>query len=71
METNDNDKLNIKENDDTTPVVPQVKLVDVDVKNEVIALNMIVSFLNLAQRRGSFTIDESAKIFECLKKFQK
>jgi len=71
MEKNDIDKLNIKENDDTTPVVPQVKLVDVDVKNEVIALNMIVSFLNLAQRRGSFTIDESAKIFECLKKFQK
>jgi len=34
-------------------------------------LNMLVSFLNLAQRRGIFSIDESAKIWECINKFQK
>jgi len=27
--------------------------------------------LNLAQRRGAFSIDESSKIWECIKKFQK
>lgn len=51
--------------------VPQVKLVDVPVTDEITALNIMVSFLNLAQRRGAFTIDEAAKIFECVKKFQK
>ena len=49
----------------------EVKLVDIEVTNENVALNVIVSFLNLAQRRGVFSIDESAKIWECVKKFQK
>ena len=54
-----------------TPATPQVKLTEVAVVDEIVALNLIVSFLNLAQRRGAFTIDESAKIWECVKKFQK
>lgn len=49
----------------------EVKLVDVEVVNENVALNVLVSFLNLAQRRGVFSIDESAKIWECVRKFQK
>jgi hypothetical protein len=49
----------------------EVKLTEVDIINENVALNVIVSFLNLAQRRGVFSIDESAKIWECVKKFQK
>ena len=49
----------------------EVKLIDVEITNENVALNVIVSFLNLAQRRGVFSIDESAKIWECVKKFQK
>jgi len=31
----------------------------------------MVSFLNLAQKRGAFGIDESAKIWECIKMFQR
>lgn len=50
---------------------PVVKLVDIEVKDENVALNLMVSFLNLAQKRGAFTIDESAKIWECVKKFQR
>lgn len=50
---------------------PQVRLVDVPVNNEIEALNLLVSFLGLAQKRGAFTIDEAAKIWECIKKFQK
>ena len=49
----------------------EVKLTEVEIVNENVALNVIVSFLNLAQRRGVFSIDESAKIWECVKKFQK
>ena len=47
----------------------KMKLVDVPVDDEPIALNLMVSFLNLANKRGAFTIDESAKIWECIKKF--
>ena len=49
----------------------QPKLVDIEVVDEIVALNLLVSFVNLAQRRGVFTLDESAKIWECIKKFQK
>ena len=49
---------------------PSLRLVDVDSTTESVALNVMVSFLTLAQKRGSFTIDESAKIWECIKKFQ-
>ena len=50
---------------------PSHRLVEVEVTNEIVALNLLVSFLTLAQKRGSFTLDESAKIWECIKKFQK
>ena len=52
-------------------VKKEVKLIDVEIVNENVALNVMVSFLNLAQRRGVFSIDEAAKIWECVKKFQK
>ena len=46
-----------------------IPLTQVEIKNENIALNVMVSFLNLAQKRGAFSIDESAKIWECIKIF--
>jgi hypothetical protein len=49
----------------------EVRLVDVPIKDENIALNVMVSFLTMAHKRGVFTIDESAKIWECIKMFQK
>tara|TARA_Y100000816_G_scaffold7840_1_gene4942 strand:+ start:66 stop:263 length:198 start_codon:yes stop_codon:yes gene_type:complete len=48
----------------------EVRLVDVPVDSPQVALNIIVSFLNLAQKRGAFTIDESSKIWECIRMFQ-
>ena len=53
------------------PQPQQHKLTSVVVENEVVALNLLVQFLGLAQRRGAFTIDEAAKIWECVQKFQK
>jgi hypothetical protein len=48
----------------------QTRLVDVQVSNQNEALQLIVTFLNLAQKRGAFTLDESAKLWECVKMFQ-
>ncbi len=53
------------------PEKKEMKLVDIEVTNENTALNLLVNFLHLAQKRGTFTIDESAKIWECIRKFQK
>jgi len=49
----------------------EVKLVDIPIRDENTALNVMVSFLSLAQKRGAFSFDESAKIWECIKMFQK
>ena len=45
------------------------QLTSIEITSEVVALNVMVSFLNVAQKRGAFTIDESAKIWECIQKF--
>ncbi len=63
-------------NEPTNEVAPvnepaKVSLVDVEIVDEGMALNVMVSFLNLAQKRGVFSMDESAKIWECVKKFQR
>jgi len=46
------------------------RLVDVAIINENTALNVMVGFLSLANKRGCFSIDESAKIWECIMKFK-
>jgi hypothetical protein len=65
---------NIVMSENMQPVTPQkteVKLVDIPIKDENVALNVMVNFLGLAQKRGVFSFDESAKIWECIKTFQK
>ena len=47
----------------------QVRLVDVPVQNDNVALNLMAAFLNMANRRGAFSLEESAKIHECVKHF--
>ena len=48
----------------------QVRLVEVPLNTQSDALQLIVTFLHLAQKRGAFTLDESAKLWECIKMFQ-
>ena len=48
----------------------KTRLVDVPINSQQDALQLIVTFLNLAQKRGAFTLDESAKLWECIKSFQ-
>ena len=42
---------------------------DVAVTDENTALNVMVSYLHLAQKRGAYNIQESAKIWDCIKIF--
>ena len=63
------------ETKNTTQVKPveenQVKLlIDVEVKDENTALNVLVAFVQHAHSKGVYTIQESAKIWECINKFQ-
>jgi hypothetical protein len=69
------DNITLSEETPTVPApVPestqsQVRLTDLEVTDENMALNIIVSFLGVAQQRGTFSIAESAKIYECIQKF--
>ena len=49
----------------------QVQIKDLKVNTENDALNYMVGFLELAQRRGVFTLEEAAKINECVSKFRR
>tara|TARA_B110000495_G_C22482643_1_gene298022 strand:- start:318 stop:539 length:222 start_codon:yes stop_codon:yes gene_type:complete len=52
------------------PQQEQTKLVNATISDQHIALNVLVGFIGVAQRRGTFALDESAKIYECIKMFQ-
>lgn len=57
-----------------TPVKPateqqKVNLADIKITDQNMALNILVGFLNIAQRRGAFGMDESAKVWEAVKWF--
>jgi len=54
---------------DSNKIQKDIKLIDIPITSENVALNLMVSFLSLAQRRGCFSFDESAKIWECVKMF--
>jgi hypothetical protein len=56
---------------ETTETTNQLNILDVDVTDENIALNLIVNFVNIAQKRGVYSLPESSKIWECIQRFQK
>jgi hypothetical protein len=56
--------------EDNAPSTPQTKLVDVELTTQNVALNVIIGFITLGQQRGVYSIQESAKIWECIKMFQ-
>ena len=45
------------------------ELLKIPITNENVSLNVIVAFLNQASRRGAFSIEENAKIWECIRFF--
>ena len=51
-------------------VYQEQNLTNIEITSENVALNVMVAFLNLAQRRGVFNMAESAKLWQCIQKFQ-
>ena len=70
-ESQENIQMDVEQSQQQTASENPTSLTDIEVKDENIALNLFVSFLNLAQRRGAFNMQESSKIWECIQKFQK
>ena len=56
--------------DTIDPQNHQEMLVNMEIKTQNDALNCIIGYIGLAQRRGVFALDESAKLFECIKMFR-
>ena len=49
----------------------KVNVLDAKVESENDALNIMVNLITVAQSRGAFSLQESAKLWDCIKKFQK
>jgi len=49
----------------------KIDLLSIIIKDENTALNVLVGFLGIAQRRGVFALNESAKIYEAIQMFTK
>jgi len=64
--TNPNEKSQQCQEQSKVPPLTSLNIVD-----ENTALNVMVSFLHLAQKRGAFNLQESAKVWECVKLFMK
>ncbi len=54
----------------TPPPTERVDIFDVPVNNQIVAFQVIVKFLEEANKRGAFTFKESAKIWQCLELFK-
>lgn len=48
----------------------EIRLVDLPISSHNDALNILVSFVAMAQKRGAFSLEESSKIWECVKFFR-
>lgn len=59
------------ENDSSFVSDDKPNILDIDITSENIALNVLVTFVNLAQKRGAFDVRESAKIWQCIQQFQR
>jgi hypothetical protein len=49
----------------------QTAIKDISIDNENVALNVLVGMINIAQKRGAFNLEESAKAWECIQMFTK
>tara|TARA_B110000879_G_C11183375_1_gene519784 strand:+ start:11097 stop:11318 length:222 start_codon:yes stop_codon:yes gene_type:complete len=46
-----------------------ISLVTIPITDDNAALNVLVGFVGIAQKRGAFDMQESSKIWECVKRF--
>ena len=66
----ENEKTQFQQQQQQQPQQNLQKLIELPVTDENTALNILVGFLDVAQKRGVFNLEESHKIWECIKKFQ-
>ena len=62
-------RYNVSETSDTLNDTAK-RLTNYNIENQNDALNVIVGFIGLAQTRGAFSIEEAAKLHECIKLFR-
>ena len=68
-------EITAAEDPPATPPVPPtekeegVPILSVPIKDQDTALKLMVQFLEIANRRGAFSIAESSKIHQCVKMF--
>lgn len=53
----------------TPPGKKTISLVNIPITDDNAALNVLVGFMGIAQKRGAFDMQESSKIWECVKRF--
>ena len=54
---------------DEGKIDPHIALMKMPVTDQNSALNCLIGFVGIAQRRGSFALDEAAKAFHCIQMF--
>jgi len=55
---------------DTNETDIKKRVVDLIINNQNDAFQCIIQFINVAHKRGCYTIEETHKIWECIKHFQ-
>jgi len=48
----------------------KILISDIEINNENTALTVMIGILNLVQKRGGLTMEESAKVWECVSFFK-
>lgn len=59
----------VAENNSEAKIDPHTALMQMPVNDQNSALNCLVGFVGVAQRRGAFALDEAAKAFHCVQMF--
>ena len=67
----ENISIQTQEKANNSPKEAPPSITSIPVTDEVTALNLLVQFAHIAQKRGAFNIQESAKLWECISKFVK
>jgi len=70
-ETPQNSVVEEQQVEQKAPPQRQVSLTQIPVNTENDALNMLVAFLQVAQKRGAFSLEEAGKIMESVNVFQR
>ena len=69
MDNRSSQKQSSEKHKETIPEPPS--LTSIAINDETTALNILVQFVHIAQKRGAFNLQESAKLWEAISIFTK